>query len=248
MSPPVIDVLIPARGGSVGLPGKNGRMLVDRPLLAHSVACAQLIAGVRTILVSTDDPMLADLGRAAGASVPELRPADLARGETPMADVIRYAVDLLDRQGLPRADLLCLFDPTSPLRDPAVVESAARTLQDRPDLDGAISISAPVFNPLWVGVQRDAQGVIERHPLIAGVFARRQDVPDYWRINGSFYLWRTSIAAQLGIDWLDTGHYLGVDTPELLSHSIDTLADFQLVEALLTAHVVDLPWLDEGDA
>ena len=243
MSTPVIDVLIPARGGSVGLPGKNGRILVDRPLLSHSVACAQLIEGVRTILLSTDDETLAALGRSAGATVPELRPSFLAEHETPMADVIRYAVALLDRQGLPRADVLCLLDPTSPLRQPEQIARAGHVVHSRPDIDGAISISMPAFNPLWVGVQVDASGQIHRHPLIASAFTRRQEVPDYWRINGSFYLWKPDFAERITPDWLDQGRFIGIEMPELLSHSIDTLDDFRLVEALLTARAVQPPWL-----
>ena len=240
---PALDVLIPARGGSVGLPGKNGRLLIDRPLLAHAVACAALIRGVRRILLSTDDPGLADIGRTAGAVVPELRPAHLATDDTPMADVIRYAVDLLERLDGGRAEFILLLDPTSPLRDPDVIARAASLVHADDCLDGAVSVSAPAFNPLWVGVQLDDDGIMQRHPQTPAVFTRRQDVPPYWRINGSFYLWRTEFAADLAPDWLDRGTLLGVQTPELLSHSIDTLEDFRLVEVLVRSGLVRLPWL-----
>ena len=250
MSPPIIDVIIPARGGSTGLPGKNGRPLMDRPLLAHSVACAERIDGVRRILLTTDDPDLAAIGKQARAWVPELRPADLARDDTAMVDVIRHCVTLLSSADAQPADLICLLDPTSPLRDPSVISGTARELAGQRALDGAISISIPAFNPLWVGVERAPDGEIRRHPLlvgVSGVYTRRQDVPPYWRINGSFYLWRTPFAASISADWLDQGRFLGVQTPELLSHSIDTLDDFRLVEALLQAGVVQLPWLSTGN-
>ena len=241
-----IDVLIPARRGSVGLPGKNTRMLIDRPLALHSIACAQMITGVRRILVSTDDPELASQARRSGAYVPELRPEYLASATTPMADVIRYAMKLLDEAEGGSSEFLLLLDPTSPLRDPAAIDAAAQRLCDNPASDGVISVSVPAFNPLWVGVELGPDAVIRRHPATPHVFTRRQDVPGYWRINGSFYLWRSGFARTLQGDWLDHGSFLGMETPEILSHSIDTLEDFRLVEALLASGVVALPWMGDG--
>lgn len=235
------DVLIPARAGSVGLPGKNSRMLVDRPLFLHSVACARALEGVGRILVSTDDPVISQLAVEAGAYVPELRPPHLATGSTPMPDVIRYATELLDGQSV--ADSLLLLDPTSPMRLVSDIGRAADLLDSRPDADGVISISCPSFNPLWVGVDLTADHLIRRHRLSEGVFARRQDVPGYWRVNGSFYIWRKRFCSTMGVDWLDSGVLLGVETRELLSHSIDTEDDFRLVEALLRCGVVDLEWM-----
>ena len=243
-----IDVLIPARRGSVGLPGKNTRVLVDRPLALHSIACAQSIARVRHILVSTDDPGLAQEALAAGAYVPSLRPDALARGTTPMVDVIRHALTLLDEAPGPATSYLLLLDPTSPLRDPRLIEQAADLLRADPDADGVVSISVPSFNPLWVGVELGPKGLIRRHPAAPQTYTRRQDVPGYWRINGSFYLWRNDFARRMQGDWLDQGILIGVETPEILSHSIDTLDDFRLVEALVTSGVVSVPWLGESDA
>lgn len=238
-----IDVVIPARKGSVGLPGKNRRVLVDRPLVLHSIACAQMIARVRHILVSTDDPWLMERAQAAGAYVPSLRPDDLSTGSTPMTDVVRHALELLDEAPGSVASQLLLLDPTSPVRDPGLIEQAASRLRADPDVDGAIAISVPSFNPLWVGVELGLDGLIRRHPSAPHSYARRQDVPDFWRINGSFYLWRKDFARPMQVDWLDHGTFIGVETPEISSHSIDTLEDFRLVEVLVATGVVTLPWL-----
>lgn len=239
-----VDVLIPARAGSVGLPGKNRLRLGDRSLFLHSVACAHGLEQIRRVFVSTDDPLLAREALDAGAFVPELRPSHLATGDTPMADVIRYSLGPLEGEEGDSADFLLLLDPTSPLRDPAEIDSALSRLRTRPQLDGVVSVSIPSFNPLWVGVALGKTGLVERHPMMSGVYTRRQDVPAYWRINGSFYAWRMSFARVIGPDWMDHGSFLGVETPELRSHSIDTLADLQLVEALLESGAVVLPWME----
>lgn len=242
-----VDVLIPARAGSVGLPGKNRLRLGDRSLFMHSVACAQRLDCVRRVFVSTDDPLLAREALEAGAFVPELRPMHLATGDTPMADVIRYALGPLEREGRGSADFLLLLDPTSPLRDPVEIDSALSQLRAQPQIDGVVSISVPSFNPLWVGISLGDTGLIQRHPMMPLVFTRRQEVPAYWRINGSFYAWRNSFARHIEPDWLDHGSFLGVETPELMSHSIDTLSDLQLVEALLDSRTVALPWMEGRD-
>ena len=239
-----VDVLIPARAGSVGLPGKNRIRLGDRSLFLHSVACAQRVDGVRRVLVSTDDSVLAAEATATGAYVPELRPSHLSTGVTPMADVIRYASALFEREEPESDGFLLLLDPTSPLRDPDEISQALARIRKQPEVDGFVSVSVPSFNPLWVGVVLGNEGMVRRHPMMRQVFTRRQDVPDYWRINGSFYAWRSSFARVIQPDWLDHGSFLGVETPELMSHSIDTMADLQLVEALLSSRTVTLPWIE----
>ena len=187
-----VDVLIPARAGSAGLPGKNGIRLGDRSLFLHSVACAQRVEGVRRILVSTDDAVLAAEATAAGADVPELRPAHLSTGVTPMADVIRYASALFEREEDRSDGFLLLLDPTSPLRDPDEISQALARLR-------------------------------------------------------SFYAWRSGFARTIQPDWIDHGAFLGVETPEFMSHSIDTMADLQLVELLLTSRTVTLAWMEAPD-
>lgn len=241
-----VDVLIPARKGSVGLPGKNTRTLIDRPLIRHSVACAQRLNDINRIFVSTDDPGLASDALEWGAYVPELRPESLASGRTPMSDVIRYAVSILEESGDSNAEFLLLLDPTSPLRDSSAIDLAVEALSGLTELDGVVSVSIPTFNPLWVGVERNAEGLIRRHPITPKVYTRRQDVPVFWRINGGFYLWRMSFARGIEADWLDRGKFLGWETPEILSHSIDTIEDLQVVEALILAGVVSLPWMSDS--
>jgi N-acylneuraminate cytidylyltransferase len=228
------------------LPGKNKRVLVDRPLALHSIACAQRLDGIRHILFSTDDADLAGQAREAGAYVPSLRPTEYATDSAPMADVIRHAMTLLDAAPGSSTDYLLLLDPTSPLRDPLSINDAAQQLRDATNTDGVVSISIPSFNPLWVGVELGEGSIIRRHSATPHVFTRRQDAPAYWRINGSFYLWRNEFAREIEADWLDQGSFIGFETPEILSHSIDTLNDFRLVEVLLASQFISIPWLGDG--
>lgn len=240
--------LIPARAGSVGLPGKNRRVLVDRPLTMHSVACARLMPSVQSILLSTDDVLLAEIAGEQDVWIPELRPSTLATDSTPMADVIRYAVDLSDRVGQQPISYLLLLDPTSPCRDPQAIEAALARLREDPTFDGVVSVSRPSFNPLWVGVTVTEAGQLNPHPMLQESFTRRQDVPDYWRINGSFYVWRMDYARSIGVQWPREGRFLAAPMADLLSHSIDTLEDFLLVEALLSTGTVTLPWMNSEDS
>jgi len=237
--------LIPARAGSKGLVGKNVRNLIDRPLIAHSFAVANLIPRVSLIRVSTDDARVVAASLEAGIVVGALRPQELATDDASMSSVIRYEAERLLSEGLATSsDLLLLLDPTSPLRSPIDIQLALECLHATPQADGIVSVSVPSFNPLWVGVQLSEDQRMVRHPQTLSGYIRRQDVPAYWRINGSFYAWRFDKAAELPDNWIDTGLNLGWETSEITSHSIDTMDDFRLVEALLTSGTVKLPWLD----
>src|SRR5687767_807719 len=105
--------VIPARGGSRGLPGKNIRPLLGLPLIGHTLRCAALAPGLATVVVTTDSPEIADVAKGLGARVPFLRPAELARDETPMFPVLRHALTEMERIDGVRYETLLLLDPTS---------------------------------------------------------------------------------------------------------------------------------------
>ena len=153
MSSPRVLAVVPARGGSKGLPGKNSRLLAGLPLVAHSLRAAAAMRTVTRCVVSTDDPEIARVAREHGGDVPWLRPAELATDTTPMAPVLRHALAAVEEEEGRPYDALVLLDPTSPARVPAEVDAAVEQLLRRPDLDGVISVSEPSFNPVWVGVR-----------------------------------------------------------------------------------------------
>jgi CMP-N,N'-diacetyllegionaminic acid synthase len=232
--------VIPARGGSKGVPGKNLRPLAGLPLIVHSLRLAGLCPELARTVVSTDAEEIAELARAAGGDVPFLRPAELARDETPMLPVLRHALEELDPEG-DRYELLLLLDPTSPGRLPEDVAVAHAVLASRPDADGVVSVSEPGFNPYWHAVvERD--GLLE--PLLpeARTFGRRQDLPRVLRINAALYLFRAAFLRAEGESWLN-GRHVPLEVPDVRAFHLDQPVDFTVAEALIADGVVRLPWL-----
>jgi N-acylneuraminate cytidylyltransferase len=234
--------IVPARGGSKGLPGKNLRPLAGLPLIGHSLRAAALLPSVTRCIVSTDSAEIASVARSLGGDVPFLRPAELAADDTPMAPVLRHALGVVEAQDGPY-EYVVLLDPTSPAREPAEIESALSLLAVRPEWDGVVSVSAPTFHPLWVGVRPGPDGSIERYFADGTGVTRRQELDRYLRINGNFYVWRAAFVRRMDTSWLDEGVHGMVEIPESRAFAIDYLYEFQVLEALVAQGVVTLPWL-----
>lgn len=235
--------VIPARGGSRGLPGKNIRTLADLPLIVHSLRCAALVPRLTDVIVSTDDPSIATVARDAGGDVPFMRPTELAGDNTPMMPVLRHALDQMEASRGRKYRSLLLLDPTSPGRTPNDIEHAFTLLGADPTANGVVACSRPTFNPFWVGV-------VERAGYIAAAFesgryARRQDVPPFYRINGALYLWRTEFVRSAPDAWPLDKHLM-LEIPEQRAFSIDDLAEFEMADLLLRSGRLELPWLKVG--
>ncbi len=249
MSGPRVLAVVPARGGSTGLPGKNVRPLAGLPLIAHSLRAASAMRTMTRCIVSTDDPHIAQVAREHGGDVPWLRPPELATDRTPMAPVLRHALAAVEEQeGLPY-DAVVLLDPTSPARVPAEVDAAVDQLLASPDLDGVISVSQPSFNPVWVGVRPsvDEPGLLERYFHEGAGVTRRQDTARYLRINGAFYVWTSAFVRRLEDSWFDEGRHGMVEIPEWRAYAIDYLEEFEDLEAAVQRGRVVLPWLVDPD-
>jgi CMP-N,N'-diacetyllegionaminic acid synthase len=242
-SAPKILAVIPARGGSKGLPGKNIRPLLGKPLIAHTITLAsQLSTNVRFI-VSTDDPSIAEVARDAGADVPFIRPAELANDTAPMSVVLRHALEAMEDIDGVTYDMVLLLDPTSPTRLATDIEEAIAVLGKSQELDGVIAVSEPSFNPIWVGVKPQAQdsSTLERYFTEGTGVIRRQDVPRFLRINGSFYVWWADYIRRLETSWFDEGRHGYVEIPESRSFSIDDETEFRLLEAAVKSGIAPLP-------
>ena len=114
------------------------------------------------------------------------------------------------------------------------------------DLDGVISVSEPTFNPVWVGVRPagSPDGALRRFFDAGTGVTRRQDVERYLRINGNFYLWRSDFVRRLESSWFDEGTHAGAEIPESQAFSIDDEYEFRLIEALIVAGIIRLPWIE----
>lgn len=239
-----ILAVIPARGGSKGLPGKNVRPLAGVPLIGHAIAAGAAIPAVTRTIVTTDDEGIAQVARDLGGDVPFLRPAELAQDDTPMGPVVQHALAAVEAADGTVYDGVLLLDPTSPCRDPRRIGEAATLFDQRPDLDGVVAVSAPWFDPMWVGVEQTPEGTMRRlFPEAAGVTRRQDNRRRYLRVNGSFYLWRSQFVRRLSSTWLDEGTFAPFEIPEAEAFSIDDADEFRMIEALVAAGLVRLPGL-----
>lgn len=230
--PAGVLAIIPARGGSKGLPGKNIRSFAGLPLIAHSIRFAGLCRQIDRCIVSTDSREIAEVARRYGADVPFLRPPELARDETPLWPVVRHALQAVEEATAMRYASVVLLDPTSPAREPTDLASALNRLAAAPSADGVIGVSRPEFNPVW-------HCVVERDGWMADLWAegagvnRRQDAPVIYRINGSIYLWRAEFVRTHPESWRPQGRHLLHEIPELRAMSIDTAEAFDRAELLV---------------
>lgn len=236
-------VVIPARGGSKGLPGKNIRPLLGLPLIAHSIACAKMSKGVARAIVSTDSEEIAAVARANGADVPFLRPAELAQDDTPMMPVLQHALAFCEKEEKRTYGSLILLDPTSPGRFPSDIDAAREKLLLQPAADGILAVSQPTFNPFFTGVV-EKDGTLELAMGAAMTGVRRQEFPRFLRINGSLYLWRTRFLRTAPARWIE-GSHIGLEIPESRAFSVDDLYEFRLIEAVLEKGIVEFPWLTQ---
>lgn len=241
MSRPTRRVLavIPARGGSKGVPGKNLADVAGIPLLAHAVRFAGSVPEITRCVVSTDDEQTGEVALSYGADVPFRRPADLARDDTAMAPVVAHALAAVEQDAEPY-DMVVLLMPTTPVRR-AEDLSAAITLLEGSDADGVVSVSEPPFHPSFVGVRGGGDGRLARYYDDGTVLVRRQDAGRFLRITGQFYVWRAEFVRRLVHSWLDEGQHLAVETDDFTAIDVDTPADLERLRVLVAAGVLQLP-------
>ena len=215
-----------ARGGSKGLPGKNIRPFAGRPLIAHTIAHALACEQIDAVYVSTDDARIAAAARAAGATVPYLRPAELATDEVGKVPVIEHLVAHLESTGERIARVVDL-QPTSPLRVSADIAAA---LAMRPDADLVVSVCEAADNPYFNLVEPGADGWMHLSKGHGGV--RRQDVPPVYALNGSIYVWQREALARAAVQGMWSVKIATSLMPRGRSVDIDTLEDFEYAEWL----------------
>ncbi len=217
-----------ARGGSVGVPRKNIRLLQGKPLIVHTIEQALACGSIDAVYVSTDDDQIAEVARAHGAQVPFKRPAELATSTAGKLPVIEHLVDHVVASGVDVTRIIDL-DPTSPLRRVSDIEAALALLDDATDvvITGYPSDKNPYFNM----VEHQPDGNVRLVKLLPDGVASRQAAPKVYSMNASIYVWhRRSLMAGL---W--NGRTRLYEMPRNRSIDIDSEIDFQLVDMLMTA-------------
>lgn len=183
---PSILALIPARGGSKGVPRKNIRDVGDKPLIAWSIEAAIQSARLDRVIVTTDDVEIAAIAQQYGAEVPFTRPSVLAQDQTTSADVVIHALDWLSTHQNYNPDLILLLQPTSPLRSTADIDAAIDLLQEK-RASSIVSVCEAHPHPYWAKKVDDDGKLSEFFPLDQ-THTQRQTLPPAYSVNGAIYL------------------------------------------------------------
>ena len=221
--------IIPARGGSKGIPGKNIREFAGKPLIAHSIEASLKCPLVSRTVVSTDDDKIAEISTARGAQVIR-RPDDLATDTSLVIDAIKYTVRKVEEEG-EDVDIVILLEPTSPLRRTEDIEKCIQVLlEDRADSAATFTQSNVSPNRLW----RVTDDVVE--PFIEGAipWLPRQKQPTAYELTGQIYALSKKILFEKE-DSISTlsGRIFPVITPRETALDIDTEFDFLLAEKVM---------------
>ena len=176
-------VLIPARGGSKGIPGKNSKLLSGKPLINYTVEVARQLFADDLICISTDDLIIKSLVEATGLKVPFLRPEALSTDVVGTQEVLLHALEYYAQKGY-EAETIILLQPTSPFRTSKHLSEALEMYS--PDLEMLVSVVESKSNPYFNLKEENAEGFLENSKT--STVKRRQDCPPVYEYNGAIYI------------------------------------------------------------
>lgn len=222
---PKILGIIPARGGSKGIPGKNIRLLNGKPLIQYAVEAAQRSGLVDRLILTTDSAEIAATGRDLGIEVPFIRPPHLAQDDTPMLPVIEHTLLFVEAQGW-QPDIILLLQPTAPLRQAEHIQQAIKKLVDE-KCDSVVSVVEVPRHYVPDFVLRLEDGRLKPF-LDTPLVTRRQDARPAYSRDGTIYaFWRHVLINKHSIYGDDCRPIL---IPEEQSCNLDTVSDWQDAE------------------
>lgn len=220
-------VLIPARGGSKGIPGKNIKPLHGRPLIYYTLDAARAVASPENICVSTDSDEIIRIVREYGLDVPFKRPNYLATDTADSYEVILHAIDFYEQSGK-HYDRVVLLQPTSPFRTGTHIREAISLYQH--GLDMVVSVKIAHANPYFNLFKENNVGFLERSKT--GTFTRRQDCPTVYEYNGAIYIMNVqSLKIESHSNFSRIRKYVMTEEDSL---DIDTKFDWIVAEAILS--------------
>lgn len=228
---PKILGIIPARGGSKGLPGKNIRLLGGKPLIAWTIEAANKSKAITRAIVTSDDECIIAVARQWGGDVPFVRPAHLSDDSSNVLDAVLHAIANVSRSDQqPLYDYIVLLQPTCPLREAHHIDAAVDQLIAT-KAPACVSVSSVEKSPYWM-YQIQGDGTIS--PLLPhlGNNFRRQDTPPVYILNGAIYVICIKTLQQTR-SFTPTGT-VAYHMPGKSSYDIDTLEDFERVERSFT--------------
>lgn len=229
-----ILALVPARGGSKRIPEKNIRVLGQDPLIVWSISAVKGIPEICDILVSTDSDEIAKVARNAGATVPWLRPPELATDTASSVDVCLHALEWYESKN-EKVDGIMLLQPTSPFRSRDSISKGIELFRLHQHCP-VIGVSPAKSHPAWCfKIEKGAM-----LPFIedGGLNMRSQDLPPAYMVNGAFYLIAPEDLRELKSFYSESMVPLVIDAPEE-SIDIDTLWDWKLAEVISQFHQIE---------
>ena len=229
--------IIPARGGSKSIPGKNIFPLAGKPLVAYTIEVGLQAQTTDRLIVSTDDERIADVARRYGAEVPFMRPTELAQDDTPGIAPILHAVRWLEEHEKYQPDFVMCLQPTSPLRTAGDIDAAVELILQR-NAAVVVSVTPVDYHPYWMK-RLDAEGRIRDFITLDHPMTRRQDLPQVYALNGAIYLARREVLLEQE-SWYTDETYAYVMPPER-SLDIDTSWDLYLTDLILRTRTSNEP-------
>lgn len=220
--------VIPARGGSKGIPGKNIKQLAGKPLICYAIDNARALSGDENICVSSDDDDIIRTAEEYGLKIPFKRPAQLATDTSGMYEVILHALDYYNRAGK-TFEAVVLLQPTSPFRKSNQISEAINLYKD--SIDMVVSVKETHANPYYMLYEENVHGYLEKSKKAN--FVRRQDCPAVWELNGAIYVLNVRSLKQKPISEFDRIVKYRMD--DLSSVDIDNKIDWMFSEFLIEA-------------
>lgn len=224
-----IITIIPARGGSKRLPGKNIKPLNGKPMIAYAIRAALEAKGVDRVIVSTDDKEIAAIAKKYGAEVPFLRPTELATDTATTVSVLQHTVNWLKESEKYDTDTVVLIQPTSPLVLSEDIDQAIEKLQAT-DANSCLSVCEIKERPEWM--YEFVNGKVKPYLALEMREIRSQDLKKLYRINGAVYAIKKDFLMK-NSRVIDDKNMEAIIMPPERSVDIDELADFLLAEVLM---------------
>ena len=227
-------VVIPARGGSKGIPHKNIKPLNGKPLICYSIDVARQFTSDEHICVTTDDDEIIKVVEDYGLKVPFKRPDELATDHCGSNEVIQHAYQFYAEQGV-QYDAIMLLQPTSPFRKVEFLKEAVALYDDTIDMVTSVKLSS--CNPYYDGFEENEEGLL----CISkgdGAIERRQVAPNVWQQNGSIYIINPKSLMEKGMAHFNLIRKYAM--PELYSVDIDNPFDWKVAELVINEKMLDL--------
>ena len=227
--------LIPARGGSKGIPRKNIKLLQGKALICYSIEVGLDCSLLDQVVVSTDDREIADISLSAGAEVPFMRPANLASDTSPSIDTVVHALHFFEEQGQP-FDAVCLLQPTVPFRNCLDLTAAIKLFKQKA-VDSLVSVrEVPhAYNPHWVYEKDEATGFLGIATGEKKIITRRQDLPKAYYRDGAIYITKSAVVLKQNSLYGKTIlPYVMHKSPAI---NIDTMEDWEEATAFAKDHL-----------